>query len=59
MKVGISFHPKSPYYAVCADVVVRDVTHIKEHRHHIPTSSSEVEQTEVPSQDGSSDAAQF
>ena len=34
----ISFHPKSPYYAVCADVVVRDVTHIKEHRHHIPTS---------------------
>ena len=59
MKAGISFHPKSPYYAVCADVVVRDVTHIKEHRHHIPTSSSEVEQTGVPSQPGSSDAAQL
>ena len=37
---GIQFHPKSPYYSVCADVVVRDVTYIKPHRHTIPTPTS-------------------
>ena len=38
LKKGISFHPKSPYYSVCADVVVRDVTYIKPHRHTIPSA---------------------
>ena len=33
---GISFHPKSPYYSVCADVVVKNTTYIKPHRHTIP-----------------------
>ena len=39
IKEGISFHPKSPMYKVCADVVVRDVTYIKPHAHTIPSSS--------------------
>lgn len=37
---GIMFHPKSPYYKVCADVVVQNVTHVKQHTHHIPRSTS-------------------
>ena len=40
IKEGISFHPKSPMYKVCADVIVRDVTYIKPHAHTIPSSSS-------------------
>jgi len=36
LKQGISFHPKSPYYSVCADVVVQNVTTIPQHRHTIP-----------------------
>jgi len=39
IKQGISFHPRSPYYKVCADVVVRDVTYIKPHIHSIPSVS--------------------
>jgi len=45
IKEGIMFHPKSPYYSVCADVVVQNVTHIKPHVHEIkPSSSSSGEQ---------------
>jgi len=39
MKQGISFHPRSPYYKICADVVVQNVTEIKPHRHTIPSLS--------------------
>ena len=39
LKEGIRFHPRSPYYSVCADVVVDNVTHIKPHRHTIPSPS--------------------
>ena len=39
LKQGIQFHPKSPYYSVCADVVVNNVTHVKPHRHSIPSPS--------------------
>ena len=39
LKEGIRFHPKSPYYSICADVVVDNVTHIKPHRHTIPSPS--------------------
>ena len=35
MKEGISFHPKSPYYSVCADVVVQGVNTITPHVHKI------------------------
>ena len=36
IKEGITFHPRSPYYKICADVVVQNVTHIKPHVHVIP-----------------------
>ena len=35
-KAGIMFHPKSPYYSVCADVVVQNVNNIAPHAHSIP-----------------------
>ena len=35
MKAGISFHPKSPYYAICADVVVQNVNTVIPHAHSI------------------------
>ncbi len=35
MKEGISFHPKSPYYSICADVVVQNVNTIPPHIHEI------------------------
>src|SRR6056300_206652 len=38
-KQGIYFHPKSPYYKVCADVVVHNVNYIKPHAHSIPSVS--------------------
>ena len=47
MKEGISFHPRSPYYKVCADVVVNNVTHVKPHRHSIPSSSSSKSESPV------------
>ena len=54
---GISFHPKSPYYAVCADVMVNNVTHVKDHVHSIPPISSSAEQSVVPSPPDSAVAA--
>ena len=40
LKQGIQFHPKSPYYSVCADVVVHNVNYIKQHQHTIPSPST-------------------
>ena len=40
LKQGIQFHPKSPYYSVCADVVVHNVNYIKPHGHTIPSPST-------------------
>ena len=56
---GIQFHPKSPYYKVCADVVVNNPPgHSHPHVHAIPSvSSSSGTQNEELSQRGSSDAA--
>ena len=56
---GIQFHPKSPYYKVCADVVVNNPPgHTHPHYHIIPSvSSSSGTQNEVHEQHGSSDAA--
>ena len=56
MKQGIQFHPKSPYYKVCADVVVHNVNYIKPHAHSIPSSSSG-KQTVTHEQHDSSAAA--
>ena len=39
LKAGISFHPKSPYYSVCADVVVQNVNNIAPHAHSIPSGN--------------------
>jgi len=39
MQKGISFHPRSPYFKVCADVVVQNVNTVKQHRHSIPSVS--------------------
>ena len=39
IKAGISFHPRSPYYKICADVMVRDKTFISPHTHTIPSVS--------------------
>ena len=58
LKAGIQFHPKSPYYKVCADVVVNNPPgHQHPHVHKINVSSSSGTQSEVPEQRGSSDAA--
>ena len=57
---GIQFHPKSPYYKVCADVVVNNPPgHDHPHVHTIPSVSSSVsgKQTAMPSLQYSSDAA--
>ena len=59
LKSGIRFHPRSPYAAICADVVVNNVNTIQQHRHSIPSTSSRVEQTSTSSQPRSSDAAQL
>jgi len=54
-KQGIYFHPKSPYYKVCADVVVTNPGGIiPPHEHTIPSVSV---QNEVPLSRGSSPAA--
>ena len=56
---GIQFHPKSPYYSVCADVVVNNPPgHKHPHVHAIPFSSSGI-QNVMPSLHDSSDAAQL
>ena len=39
LKQGIYFHPRSPYYAVCADVVVNNVNTVMPHTHSIPSPS--------------------
>ena len=46
MKDGIMFHPRSPYYKVCADVIVMNKNKIAPHIHPIPTSSKPVSKQE-------------
>ncbi len=40
LKEGIRFHPKSPYYSICADVVVDNKNAIAPHAHPISRPSS-------------------
>ena len=57
MKSGIYFHPRSPYYKVCADVVVTNPGGvIPPHRHSIPSVSVP---NAKPLSPGSSPAAQL
>lgn len=59
MMKGITFHPRSSYARICADVVVQNVSNIPQHRHSIPAPTSSMgEQSAVPSQLGSSASAQ-
>ena len=59
MMKGITFHPRSNYARICADVVVQNVSNIPQHRHSIPAPTSSMgEQSAVPSQLGSSASAQ-
>ena len=63
IKEGISFHPKSPYYSICADVVVTSPGgQILPHEHQIPqplwqqptSSSSEVDPSSLDTDQSSS-----
>ena len=46
MKAGIAFHPKSPYHAVCADVVlVNPPNTLPNHTHSITPNKIEVKPT--------------
>ena len=56
LKSGISFHPRSPYYKICADVMVRDKTFISPHTHTI-TIPSVSRQNGAPLSPGSDPAA--
>ena len=51
LKEGIRFHPKSPYYSICADVVVDNVNYIKPHVHTIPAPS----RSELPYSESAAD----
>jgi len=51
LKEGIRFHPKSPYYSICADVIVDNVNYIKPHRHTIPAPS----RSELPYSESAAD----
>jgi len=58
MKQGIMFHPKSPYFKVCADVVVNNPPgHQHPHVHKINVSSSSEKQNVTHEQHNSSAAA--
>ena len=48
MKAGISFHPKSPYYKICADVVVQNVNAVSQHRHSIGEPSTNASDLGLP-----------
>ena len=48
MKAGVIFHPKSPYHAVCADVVlVNPPNTLPDHIHSITPSTSSSSLKEV------------
>ena len=47
-KLGVTFHPKSPYASICADIIVQNATVIKQHKHTISSSSAPSKQ-EAPS----------
>ena len=51
IKSGISFHPRSRYARICADVVVRDKTYISPHTHSIPSVSKQNEAALSPDSD--------
>ena len=45
-KLGVTFHPKSPYASICSDIIVQNVNVIQQHKHTISSPSSSL----VPSE---------
>ena len=39
-KLGVTFHPKSPYASICADIVVQNKNVIQQHKHTISSEQS-------------------
>ena len=39
-KLGVTFHPKSPYASICSDIVVQNVNVIQQHKHTISSEQS-------------------
>ncbi len=51
MKDGVSFHPDSPYQAICADVILQNPPGVlPPHTHSIPTSSKNAETSDAHQQ---------
>ena len=49
LKAGIQFRPGTQYAAICADVMVNNVTYIKPHVHSIPSPSTSESRGSEPS----------
>ena len=58
-KLGVTFHPKSPYASICADIIVQNVNVIKQHKHTISSSSVLLEQEDPSSLDTDSQQSQI
>ncbi len=65
-KLGVTFHPKSPYAAICSDIIVQNVNVIQQHKHTISSEQSVKplspdsdlsEQSPVPAETQSSEAS--
>ena len=39
-KLGVTFHPKSPYASICSDIIVQNVNVIQQHKHTISSEQS-------------------
>jgi hypothetical protein len=51
LRKGISFHPKSPYRGICADVVLSNPPgNLPPHTHSIPTSAKTAETSAAETQ---------
>ena len=65
-KLGVTFHPKSPYASICSDIIVQNVNVIQQHKHTISSEQSVEplsldsdlsEQSSVPAETQSSEAS--
>ena len=65
-KLGVTFHPKSPYASICSDIIVQNVNVIQQHKHTISSEQSVKpvspdsdlsEQSSVPAETQSSEAS--
>ena len=65
-KLGVTFHPKSPYASICSDIIVQNVNVIQQHKHTISSEQSSKpvspdsdlsEQSSVPAETQSSEVS--